>query len=219
MHDCRQKFQPLSPDLPLANETKRIPVCALYTHTHTHTHTHGCECMNARTRPIMHAHVRYSRVLHYRQGPKLRGRTYTLGTRYLPWCTVPGTLVRTQVRGGSPRCLCASGATGSRRRARPKLSESVRTAGSRLSRSSPDATSSQYRVSPLAELVSDLCESRASRHSPFLHRRSVPFCPRPGSIHVPLSHRPGDQSRDSSSSTRHAHPPFRNTSHASYVYV
>lgn len=28
--------------------------------------------------------------------------------------------------------------------------------------------SSQYRVSPPAELVSDLCQSRASRHSPFL---------------------------------------------------
>ena len=54
------------------------------------------------------------------------------------------------------------------RRAWPKPRESDRTAGSRLSRSSPDATSSQYRVSPLAELVSDLCQSRASRHSPSL---------------------------------------------------
>lgn len=42
---------------------------------------------NARTPAIMHAHVRYRRVLHYRQGPKLRGRTYTF-VRYLPWCTI-----------------------------------------------------------------------------------------------------------------------------------
>lgn len=50
----------------------------------------------------------------------------------------------------------------------PKLVEAGRTPRSRLSRSSPDAMSSQYRVSPPAELVSDLCQSRASRHSPFL---------------------------------------------------
>lgn len=49
---------------------------------------------------IMHAHVRYSRVLHYRQGPKLRGRTYTfvhvtyLDVLYLVPCT--HTLLRSR---------------------------------------------------------------------------------------------------------------------------
>lgn len=119
----------------------------------------------------MHAHVRYSRVLHYRQGPKLRGRTYTfvhvtyLDVLYLvPARTRSRSRVRTRLgsvrahlRGHRFEC-----------RARPKFAELGRTPRSRLSRSSPDATSSQYRVSPPAELVSDLCQSRASRHSPFL---------------------------------------------------
>lgn len=48
-------------------------------------------------------------------------------------------------------------------RPRPKVPEAFRGSRSRLSRSSPDATWSQYRVSRPAELVSDLCQSRASR--------------------------------------------------------
>lgn len=119
----------------------------------------------------MHAHVRYSRVLHYRQGSKLRGRTYTLvHVTYLdvlypvPVRTRSYRNVRTRVR--SVRAHVRSHRF--ERRTKPNAVETGRTPGSRLSRSSPDATSSQYRVSPLAELVSDLCQSRASRHSPFL---------------------------------------------------
>lgn len=67
------------------------------------------------------------------------------------------------------RAAGTSAATGSRGRAVPMLLDADRSPRSRLSRSSPDATSSQYRVSPPAELVSDLCQSRASR------RLSLPF--------------------------------------------
>lgn len=53
-------------------------------------------------------------------------------------------------------------------RALPSLGENSRPSRSRLSRTSPDATASQYRVSSEVELVSDLCRSRAkSYHSPF----------------------------------------------------
>lgn len=51
-------------------------------------------------------------------------------------------------------------------RALPSRGGNGRRSWSRLSRSSPDATASQYRVSPEVELVSDLCRSRAkSYHS------------------------------------------------------
>lgn len=80
-----------------------------------------------------------------------------------------------------------------------------------MSRSSPDATSSQYRVSPLAELVSDLCQSRASRHSPFLTAARVPFYPQPG----PFS-RSIERFLAVLVASR-THPPFRNTLHALYT--
>lgn len=153
----------------LANKTKRIPAGACTPPKRASKRsTRRYQRANA---AIMHAHVRYSRVLHYRQGSKLRGRTYTLvHVTYLdvlypvPVRTRSYRNVRTRVR--SVRAHVRSHRF--ERRTKPNSVETGRTPGSRLSRSSPDATSSQYRVSPLAELVSDLCQSRASRHSPFL---------------------------------------------------
>lgn len=60
----------------LANKTKRIPAGACTPPKRASKRsTRRYQRANA---AIMHAHVRYSRVLHYRQGSKLRGRTYTL---------------------------------------------------------------------------------------------------------------------------------------------
>lgn len=102
---------------------------------------------------IMHPHVGHSRVLHYRQGPKLRGRTYTfVHVTYLD------VLYLVYLHAHARRQVCGCEFAG---RARPRFRERGRAPRSRLSRSSPDATS-QYRVRRSAELVSDLCQSRAS---------------------------------------------------------